>query len=84
MKKRLLVHSRLIGEEVRTLFIHQGGYRSISTGIYGYPAADAAPVALQTVIDYLHGHPEIQLVRFVLWPDNLEIYGKALRQLAGS
>lgn len=58
-------------------------FPSISTGIYGYPAADAAPVALQTVIDYLRSHPEIHLVRFVLWSDNLDIYAQALRQLVG-
>lgn len=43
-------------------------FPAISTGAYGYPMKEAAPVALQTVIDYLHEHPEIKLVRFVLFP----------------
>ena len=42
-------------------------FPSISTGIYGYPIADAAKTALDTVKSYLQDHPEIQLVRFVLF-----------------
>lgn len=50
----------------------QNGIRSIafpaiSTGVYGYPMAEAAQISLQTVIDYLRAHPEIELVRFVLF-----------------
>lgn len=44
-------------------------FPSISTGIYGYPLHEAAPVALRTVVSYLRDHPEIALVRFVLWSD---------------
>jgi O-acetyl-ADP-ribose deacetylase (regulator of RNase III) len=44
-------------------------FPAISTGAYGYPLEEAAPVALQTVIDYLRDHPEIKLVRFVLLPE---------------
>ena len=42
-------------------------FPSISTGAYGYPLADAARIALKTVLDYLAQHPEIKLVRFVLF-----------------
>jgi O-acetyl-ADP-ribose deacetylase (regulator of RNase III) len=44
-------------------------FPSISTGAYGYPLEDAAPVALQTTIDYLSAQEGdgIQLVRFVLY-----------------
>jgi O-acetyl-ADP-ribose deacetylase (regulator of RNase III) len=42
-------------------------FPSLSTGAYGYPMADAARIALQTTIDYLKAHPEITLVRFVLF-----------------
>ena len=42
-------------------------FPAISTGAYGYPMAEAAPIALGTVIEYLRGHPEIRLVRFVLF-----------------
>jgi O-acetyl-ADP-ribose deacetylase (regulator of RNase III) len=42
-------------------------FPSISTGAYGYPLADAAPIALGTVREYLAKHNDIELVRFVLW-----------------
>ncbi len=42
-------------------------FPSLSTGVYGYPVPDAARVALKTVKEYLKEHPEIELVRFVLF-----------------
>jgi O-acetyl-ADP-ribose deacetylase len=42
-------------------------FPSISTGIFGYPLDEAAPIALSTVVAYLDDHPEIDLVRFILW-----------------
>jgi O-acetyl-ADP-ribose deacetylase len=42
-------------------------FPSISTGAYGYPLDQAAPIALRTVVKYLNDHPDIELVRFVLW-----------------
>ncbi len=42
-------------------------FPSIATGIYGYPLADAARIALRAVMTYLQEHPEIELVRFVLF-----------------
>jgi O-acetyl-ADP-ribose deacetylase (regulator of RNase III) len=42
-------------------------FPSISTGAYGYPLADAARIGLRTTIEYLNTHPEITLVRFVLF-----------------
>jgi len=42
-------------------------FPSISTGAYGYPMAEAARIGLRSVIEYLQSHPEIQLVRFVLY-----------------
>lgn len=42
-------------------------FPAISTGAYGYPMEEAAPIALRTVIDFLRQHPEIRLVRFVLF-----------------
>ena len=38
---------------------------SISTGIYGYPLALAAPLAVRTVMEYLRDHPETTLERVV-------------------
>ncbi len=57
-------------------------FPSISTGAYGYPLAEAARIALKTVMDYLSQHPEIKLARFVLFGHTAyETYEKALRDL---
>lgn len=42
-------------------------FPAISTGAYGYPMEDAARVAFRTIIDYVSQHPEIKLVRYVLY-----------------
>jgi len=42
-------------------------FPSISTGAYGYPLAEAAHIAITTARDHLKAHPEIALVRFVLF-----------------
>lgn len=42
-------------------------FPSISTGAYSYPVEEAAGIALSTVADYLRAHPDIELVRFVLF-----------------
>ncbi len=57
-------------------------FPSISTGAYGYPLTEAARIALQSVLDYLAQHPEIRLVRFVLFGrPAYETYEKVLREL---
>jgi len=61
-------------------------FPAISTGVYGYPMAAAASIALQTVIDYLEGQAEagIELVRFVLYGHPAyEVYAQALARLTG-
>jgi O-acetyl-ADP-ribose deacetylase (regulator of RNase III) len=58
-------------------------FPSISTGIFGYPIADAAKTALGAVKSYLEDHPEIQLVRFVLFGQPAyEAYTAALQNLS--
>jgi O-acetyl-ADP-ribose deacetylase len=47
--------------------IKRVAFPSISTGAYGYPLAEAAHIALTTTVDHLKAHPEITLVRFVLF-----------------
>jgi O-acetyl-ADP-ribose deacetylase len=57
-------------------------FPSISTGAYAYPTRDAARVALKTVVDYLADHPEVELVRFVLFGAvDLEVYEAVLKDL---
>ncbi len=64
--------------------VHSLAFPSISTGAYGYPLEEAAPVALRTVIDYLAATPPkaLELVRFVLYSRRpYEVYEKVLDRL---
>jgi O-acetyl-ADP-ribose deacetylase (regulator of RNase III) len=59
-------------------------FPSISTGAYGYPIEEAAPIALRTVMDYLAAQekPDIVLVRFVLYGKQAyRTYERVLAQL---
>jgi O-acetyl-ADP-ribose deacetylase (regulator of RNase III) len=59
-------------------------FPAISCGVYGYPLAEAARVALATVAEELAGRPGIEVARFVLF--GLEAYGAfeaVYRELAG-
>lgn len=59
-------------------------FSAISTGIYGYPLREAAPIALGAVIDYIKTHQaNFELVRFVLFSeDALNIFSNALEELS--
>jgi O-acetyl-ADP-ribose deacetylase (regulator of RNase III) len=46
-------------------------FPAISTGIYGYPPELAAPVAIAAVREALERNPPVELVRFVLFSDEL-------------
>jgi len=62
--------------------IRSVAFPSISTGAYGYPMEEAAEIALRTVMDYLRAHPEIELVRFVLFGERAyRTYEKTLARL---
>lgn len=68
------------GHHIRSL-----AFPAISTGAYGYPLDEAAQVALQTVKRYLEAHPEIELVRFVLWGEHaLTAYQRAAQEILGA
>lgn len=42
-------------------------FPSISTGVYGYPIIEAAPIAIETVQEWVVAHPDaLNEVRFVL------------------
>ena len=57
-------------------------FPSISTGAYGYPVDEAAPIALGVVVEFLNTPTSIELVRFVLF-DRLtfQAYERALERL---
>lgn len=60
-------------------------FPSISTGAYGYPVEQAAPIALSTVIGYLSHHADITLVRFVLFDSHtVAVYRHSLEVLVGT
>lgn len=55
-------------------------FPAISTGIYGYPLAEATLIALNTVCEYAEKHERPTLVRFVLFDSRtLDEYAQALR-----
>ena len=65
--------------------IHSISFPSISTGAYGYPIEEAAPIAVKTVADYLKTHPEIGFVRFVLFDgEAFQAYQDVYNQLAAA
>jgi len=57
-------------------------FPAISTGVYGYPVAQAAAVALQSVREVLRAGSPVSLVRCVLFSEeDLETYREALQAL---
>jgi O-acetyl-ADP-ribose deacetylase (regulator of RNase III) len=60
-------------------------FPSISTGAYGYPVAEAAEVALKTVIDFLRSEENsLETVVFVLYDSNTyNTYTSKLKEMAG-
>lgn len=63
------------------------GFPAISTGAYGYPLAEAAPVTVGAILDHLRATPatNLELVRLVLFDAHTTaLYARALQQtLAG-
>jgi len=58
-------------------------FPAISTGIFGYPAEEAAEVALQTVREEVEGLERVRLVRFVLFGErDLEVHERVLSRLS--
>jgi O-acetyl-ADP-ribose deacetylase (regulator of RNase III) len=57
-------------------------FPAISTGVYGYPMAEAARVSLSAVKEYLAGDTKLALVRFVLFGREAhEAYAVAAREV---
>ncbi len=57
-------------------------FPAISTGVYGYPPAEAAAVALQAVHDFCRQSIEVETVRFVLYSGAIyQVFADALNQL---
>ena len=60
-------------------------FPSISTGAFGYPIDQAAPIALSTIAAFLASARTVRLVRCVLFSErDLEVYRRAMESLAAS
>ncbi len=60
-------------------------FPAISTGVFGYPPAEAARVALATVIATLPDCPHVERVRFVLFDTrSAELHRRTLDSLQGA
>jgi O-acetyl-ADP-ribose deacetylase (regulator of RNase III) len=58
-------------------------FPAISTGAYSYPMAEAARIALTTVLGFLREHPQVEVVRFVLFGEAAYAgFAGVLRELA--
>lgn len=59
-------------------------FPSISTGVYHFPLAKAAEIAVKTITGYLAQHHEIERVRMVCFNEQTSVhYEKALRDCGG-
>lgn len=57
-------------------------FPSLSTGVYGYPLDEAAPIALRTVIEHIKKPTSLQQVMFVLFgSDSYAAFERALAAL---
>ena len=58
---------------------------SLGTGVYGYPVAEAAPIALGAVADHVRAGTGLTQVIFVLFSaDTLAVFARALADLRGA
>lgn len=59
-------------------------FPAISAGVYGYPLAEAARIALSTAIDYLRQHTDLERIRFVLFDRRThDVFADELTKLGG-
>ena len=57
-------------------------FPAISTGVYSYPLAEAAHIALKTAVDYLGENEDIKIIRFVLFDrGTYDVFVEELRKI---
>jgi O-acetyl-ADP-ribose deacetylase (regulator of RNase III) len=60
-------------------------FPAISTGAYGYPVAEAAPIAISAAVEALAAAKHLALIRFVLFDiSTVRAYERAARKLSQS
>jgi O-acetyl-ADP-ribose deacetylase (regulator of RNase III) len=80
---------RLAYENSLSLAREQGltsiAFPSISTGVYGFPIEEAAPIAIKTVLRHLDGPTSIEEVQFVLFSQgDLDLYLRTMTEILGN
>lgn len=62
--------------------LHSIAFPSLGTGAYRYPVAEAAPIALKSILDHLQGETTIENVVFTLFSEeDRDAYARALEKL---
>ncbi len=57
-------------------------FPAISTGVYGYPLAEATPIALTTICDFAVEYDDLRLVRLVLFNlQTMSVYESTLAEM---
>jgi O-acetyl-ADP-ribose deacetylase len=57
-------------------------FPAISTGVYSYPLAEAAEIALKTAVDYLREYTDIDVIRFVLFNRRMyDVFAAELKKI---
>lgn len=65
--------------------LHSVAFPALSTGVFGYPMADAAEIAFRTVLEASEHPGSVQRVRFVLFGQNdLTVHQQALERVLAS
>jgi O-acetyl-ADP-ribose deacetylase (regulator of RNase III) len=63
--------------------LHTVAFPAISTGVYGYPPAEAAPIAIDATIASLRNARHVHEVRFVFFHQSMyNVYASVAEQLA--
>lgn len=80
---------RLAYENSLALASDQGltsiAFPSISTGAYGFPIEEAAPIAIKAVLKHLDGPTSLEEVQFVLFSQgDLDLYLKTMTEILGN
>ncbi len=88
------IHDALVPQQLASVYrrsmelaeangIKSIAFPSISTGAYGYPVEEAAPIALKTVTDYVIQYDQFQRINFILFSEQIVgSYAHALSRLA--
>jgi O-acetyl-ADP-ribose deacetylase (regulator of RNase III) len=60
-------------------------FPAISTGAYGYPVSEAAPIAIAAAVEALGAAQHVKLVRFILFDvSTLKAYARTAERFANS